>query len=150
MIDVPRLVGDHEVVAARVDSILEEHEVGDQQLVHAPDRLEGMEVVLAGLLLDVPRLAGEAGAERMDALASRFEQPRHRVLRQPVDLQAGMELAQLAGDGDVAPAMAEADRRREIEHLLRRRRCGSSAGLGAGIARRRSRKSLISALHLAG
>src|SRR6187402_3563052 len=78
-----------------------------------------MEVVLAGLLLDVPRLAGEAHTEWMDTLASRFEQPRHRVLRQPVDLHAKMEFAQLAGDGDVAPSMAEADRRREIEHLLR-------------------------------
>ena len=74
--------------------------------------------MLAGLLLDVPRFAGEARAERVDALAVGLEQARHGILRQPVDLQVGMQLAQLAGDGDVAPAMAEADRRGEIERAF--------------------------------
>ena len=34
----------------------------------------------------------------MDALAARFEHCCDGVLRQPVDLQVGMELAQLVGD----------------------------------------------------
>ena len=67
MVDVPGLVGDHEIVAARLDGILEDHEVRDQHLVHAADRLEGVEIVLAGLQLDVPRLAGKPRTERMDA-----------------------------------------------------------------------------------
>ncbi len=41
VVDVPGLVGDHEIVAALLDGILEDHEVGDQHLVHAADGLEG-------------------------------------------------------------------------------------------------------------
>ena len=78
VVDVPGLVGDHEIVAALLDGILEDHEVGDQHLVHAADGLEGVEIVLARLQLDVPRLAGQPRAERMDALAAGFEQARHR------------------------------------------------------------------------
>ena len=63
-------------------------------------------------------LAGEPRAERMDALAAGIEQARHRILRQPVDLQVGVKLAQFAGDGDVAAAVAEADRRGQIERAL--------------------------------
>ena len=90
----------------------------DQHLVHAADGLEAVQVVLARLQLDVPRLAGEPRAQRMDALAAGVEQPCHRVLRQPVDLQIGVQLAQLARDGDVAPAVPQADRRGEVERLL--------------------------------
>ena len=118
MVDVPGLVGDHQIVAAGIDGILEDHEVLDQQLVHAADRLEGMEIVLARFELDVLRFAGQAGGERMDALAVGREQACHGILRQPVDLQAGTELAQFAGDGDVAAPVAEADGRGQIERLL--------------------------------
>ena len=79
---------------------------------------KALQIVLARLQLDVARLAGEPRAERMDALAAGLEQARHRVLRQPVDLQVGMQLAQLARDGDVAAPVPEADRRGEIERLL--------------------------------
>ena len=118
VVDVPGLVGDHEIVAALLDGILEDHEIGDQHLVHAADGLEGVEIVLARLQLDVPRLAGQPRAERMDALAVGLEQARHGVLRQPVDLQVGMQLAQFPRDGDVAAPVPEADGRREIERLL--------------------------------
>ena len=52
---------------------------------------------------------------RMDALAGVGQHPGHRVLGQPVDLEVGVQLAQLLGDGDVAPGVAEADRRRDEE-----------------------------------
>ncbi len=118
VVDVPGLVGDHEIVAALVDRILEDHEVLDQHLVHAAERLEAMQVVLAGFELDVPRLAGEPRAERMHPLVVRVQKPRHRVLRQPVHLEIGMELAQLARDREIAPPVAEPDRRGEIERAL--------------------------------
>ena len=102
LVDVPGFVGDHQVVAALVDGILEDHEVGDQHLVHAAQRLEAVQVVLAQFELDVPRLAGQQRAQRMDAFAAGRQQARHRVLRQPVDLEVRMELAQLARDGDIA------------------------------------------------
>ena len=58
---------------------------------------KAMEIVLAGFQLDVPRLAGQPRAERMDALAAGFEQARHRVLRQPVDLQVRDEACAVRG-----------------------------------------------------
>ena len=61
--------------------------------------------------LEVRRLGGEAAARRVHALPRRLERGRQRVLRQPVDLQAGHERAQLTRDRDVAPRVAEADRR---------------------------------------
>jgi hypothetical protein len=55
----------------------------------------------------------------MDAFARRRQQPGDRILGQPVDLQVGPQFAQFAGDRDVAPAMAEPDRRGEVEGLAR-------------------------------
>ena len=49
VVDVPRLVADHHVVQPFVDDLLEHHEVGDEDLVHAAQRLEAVEVVLTGL-----------------------------------------------------------------------------------------------------
>ena len=150
VVDVPGLVGDHEIVAARIDGILEDHEVGDQHLVHAADGLEAVQIVLARFQLDMPRLAGQPRAQRMDALAAGFQQPRHRILRQPVDLQVGMQLAQFPRDGDVAPPMAEADGRGEIKRLLGFAAARPHAVPALRMPSLRSRKSLIRALHLAG
>jgi len=47
----------------------------------------------------------------MDALPFGLEDHRDGVLREPVDLEVGMERAQLAGDRHVPPRMPEADRR---------------------------------------
>ena len=69
MVDVPCLVGDDQVVAAILDHVLEDHEIGDQDLVHGAQCLEGVEVVLAGLALDVPRFVDEQPARRMNRLA---------------------------------------------------------------------------------
>ena len=78
--------------------VVEDHEVRQQDLVHPPDRLKAMQIVLGRLALDVARLVGEKRAGRMDALTARLEHRRHRMLRQPVDLQIGMQLAQLVRD----------------------------------------------------
>ena len=56
------------------------------------DRLEAMEVVLGRLGLDVARLVGQRRARRVDALAARLEHRGDGVLREPVDLEIGMEL----------------------------------------------------------
>ena len=87
VVDVPGLVGDHQIVVARIDGILEDHEVFDQHLVHAPDGLEAVQLMLARFQFDMPRLAGQPRAQGMDALAAGFQQPRHRILRQPINLQ---------------------------------------------------------------
>ena len=117
---------------------MEDHEVGDEDLVHPADRLEGVEVV-AG------RLGGEvADSEASSALSGWIRSPRclehgrDRVLRQPVDLEVGMQLAQLVGDGDVALGVAEADGGRDVQRApAARQRPGPRAvAAAAGLAGR--------------
>src|SRR6185437_10624974 len=67
--------------------------------------------VLGGLRLEVLGLVGQVAAGGMDALALGFEDPGNRVLGEPVDLQIGMQSAQLAHDRHVALGVPEADRR---------------------------------------
>ena len=89
-----------------------------QDLVHPPDRLEAVQVVLGGLALDVAGLVREVGARRMDPLAPLLQHRRDGTLREPVDLQIRVELAKLVGDGHVALRMPETDRRRDVERAL--------------------------------
>ena len=70
---------------------------------------------------------------RMDALAARLEHGGDRVLREPVDLEVGVELAQLVGDRRVALRVAKADRRGNVERAL-------AARLAAHPARRAGRR----------
>ncbi len=118
MIDVPRLVGNDKVVVAVLDQFLEHHEIGNQDFVHAAQRLEDLEIVLAAFGLDMAGLIGQQIAGRMNALAGFFQEGGDRVLGQPVDLEVRMKAAQLARDRHVAARMAEADGRGEIEGTL--------------------------------
>ena len=118
VVELPGLVPDPEVVLVVADDVVEDHEVREQDLVHAADRLEAVQVVLGALALDVAGLVREERASGMDALAALLEHPRHRMLGQPVDLEVGMELAQLVGDRRVALRVAEPDRRRDVEGAL--------------------------------
>ena len=115
VVDLPGLVADPDVVLLVADDVEEEHEVRDEDLVHAADRLERVQVVLGGLALDVGRLVRELRARRVDPLPLGLEHRRHRVLREPVDLEVGVERAQLLCDRDVAACVPEADRRRDVE-----------------------------------
>ncbi len=49
-----------------------------------------MQIVLARFEFDMPGFTGKPGAERMDVFTMGLQQPRHGILRQPVDLQIGM------------------------------------------------------------
>ena len=69
VVDVPGLVADHKVVLALLDGVVEDHEVRDEDLVHAPDGLERVQVVVERLVRDVGGLVGELRAERVDRLA---------------------------------------------------------------------------------
>ena len=75
VVDVPGLVADHQVVVLRLDHVGEHHEVVDQDLVHPPDRLERVQVVLAALALDVRRLVEQRRRRRVDPLAVRRPAP---------------------------------------------------------------------------
>ena len=131
VVELPGLVADPEVVLLGSDEVMEDHEVRDQDLVHPPPGLEAVEIVLGGLRLDVVRLVGQMGARRMDALALGLEHPGHGILRQPVDLEIGMELAQLLGDRHVALRVAESDRRGDVERALAARASAARPGRAA-------------------
>ena len=83
-----------------------------------------------------PRLVREVRARRVDPLAARLEHRGDRVLREPVDLEVGMQLAQLVGDRDVALRVAEADRRGDVERALAARLCRAPSARPAAAARR--------------
>ena len=135
VVDLPRLVADPEVVLVVAHDVVEEHEVRAEDLVHAPDRLERVEVVLGALALDVAGLVREQGARRVDSFALGLEHVRHRALREPVDFEIGDQRAKLVRDRDVAPSVAEPDRRRDVE------RAPTARLPPAAIAARRHRRS---------
>ena len=89
VVQLPGLVADPKVVLLVADDIVEDHEVGQQDLVHAADRLEAMQIVLGRLALDVTGLVRQVGARRMYVFTARLQHPGHRVLGQPVDLEVG-------------------------------------------------------------
>ena len=119
VVELPRLVAHPQVVVLVADDVVEDHEVRQQDLVHPPQRLEAVQLVAARLADHVLRLAGELRARGMHPLAAGLEHLGDRVLRQPVDLEAGMEHAQLVDDREIATRVAEADGRRDVEHPLR-------------------------------
>ena len=125
VVELPRLVSDPEVVLLGAGDVVEDHEVGEQDLVHPPDRLERVQLVTVGLRLDVARLVRQVPAGGMDALARGLEDARDGILREPVDRQPGVEPAELLHDREVAPGVAEADRRGDVERPLRPGDCAT-------------------------
>ena len=89
--------------------------------------------------LDVRRLGGEVAARGVDPLPRGLERGRHRLLGEPVDLQAGHAGAQLARDRHVAAHVAEPDRggqgQRAAGAVGRPRQAPLRAARGAGTPR---------------
>jgi len=110
VVELPRLVADQQVVVLVPDHVVEDVEVGEQDLVHAPEGLEAVQVVLGGLALEVLTFVGEQPRRRVHVLPRIVEDPGDGVLGQPVDLQVGVTLAQPSCDGDVALSVPEPDR----------------------------------------
>ena len=116
VVDLPGLVGDPEVEALVLHDVVEDHEVRAEDLVEPAQHLEGVELVLAGLGVDVSRLGGELGARGVDALAARLEHRRHRAAgRASRSRGRGGASRNSSRDRDVAPDVAEADRRADQE-----------------------------------
>ncbi len=51
----------------------------------------------------------------MDRFARALKERRHRMLREPIDLEVWVQIAQRAGDREIASGVAKTDRRGEIE-----------------------------------
>ena len=147
VVDLPRLVADHEVVGLGLQQVVEHHEVGDEDLVHVPPGVEGVEVVLAGLGLEVRGLAGQRRLAGWSVSPRASSTRVTGILGQPVDLELRTGAAQRAGDRDVAQRVAEADGARDEQRApAAARRPGASAGGGG----RRARKSRTSRLKRTG
>ena len=143
VVDVPGLVGDHQVIAALVDRVLEDHEVLDQHLVHAPQRLEDSagrarrrsssmcRVSLASRALSGCTRSPFASSNRVTGSCASQSTCRSG------------DSAQLARDGQIAPAVAEADRRGQVERALfpASRAARLPAGAARPSLRSRSRRS---------
>ena len=115
VVEVPRLVADPQVEGLALDQVVEDHEVVDQHLVHPAYGVEGVQVVLAALGLEVAGLAGQQPRGRVHHLAALLEELRDRRLGEPLDLDVGALLAHRVGDREVAPDVAEADRGGQVE-----------------------------------
>jgi len=115
VVDIPALVGHDQVEGLVGDQVVEDHEVGEQDFVHPPVCLEDVQVVLTGLRRDVRTLVRQVSRRRVHALTPLGEQLGDRVLGQPVDLQVRLQHAQLVGDRDIAPDVAQPDRRGDIQ-----------------------------------
>ena len=89
VVEVPGLVADPGVVLPLGHQVVEDVEVVDQDLVHPADRLEGVQVVLPRLGLDVPGLVREPRRRGMHPLPRCLEELGDRRLREPVDLDVG-------------------------------------------------------------
>jgi hypothetical protein len=113
VVDVPRLVADDEVVLALLNDLAEDHEVVDQDLVHVPERLERVQVVLAAGLLEVAGLVRQRGRSRVHLLAVPSQERVDGGLGEPVQLQVRPALAQRAGDTEVATGVPQPDRGRQ-------------------------------------
>ena len=71
-------------------------------------------------------------ARGVDPLALGLEHARDRVLREPVDLEVGVQRAQLLGDRDVAARVAEPDRRGDEQRAAAPRAAAASTPRGRG------------------
>ena len=116
VVEVPGLVADPEVEALAGDQVVEDHEVVDEHLVHPPDRLERVQVVLPGLRLEVRGLADQVRRRGVHGLASLLEELHHRRLGEPLDVHARSLLAKSIHDGQVSADVAQPDRRAQVEH----------------------------------
>ena len=67
--------------------------------------------MLGRFAFDVRGLVGEVPAGGMNALAAGVENRGDRMLGEPVDLEIGVQLAKLVGDGPVALGVTETDGR---------------------------------------
>ena len=118
VVEVPPLVADPEVVVTGLHGIGEDHEVRRHDLVHVPERVEGVELMIGGRpALDVGALVEEQARRRMQALAADLDHAPRGIGRQEVDGGVGIDLAKRPGDRDVALDVTETDRAREPEDL---------------------------------
>ena len=87
VVELPGLVANPQVVRLGLHHVVEDHDVVDEDLVHAAPCLEAVQIVLAALILHVRRLAREPGAGRVEDLPFGLKQVRHGTLREPLRLQ---------------------------------------------------------------
>src|SRR5215467_12086030 len=140
VVEIPALVADPEIVALALHHVGEGHEVRREDLVHVPQRVEGVELVIGRPALEVLALVLEEARSGMQPFPPVADDAVGGVGGEEVDDDLGMPLAEPPGDGEIALDVPEPDRAREPEHAPlalpggasgRRRRCDDPS-LGGG------------------
>ena len=141
VVEVPALVPHPEVVVLALHDVREGHEVGRHDLVHVPQRVLGVQLVVAGPRLEVPALVVEQPAGGVQARAPGLHDPVGGGGGQEIDGGVGVDLLQPSRDGEVPLDVAETDRARQPEDPARRgpaRARGRRLPLGRRQERRRA------------
>ena len=139
VVEVPALVADPQIVVAAFGDVGEHHEVGRHHGVHRPQRVERVQRVVLRVRLEVRALVHEQPRRRMQPLAAALDDARRRIARQEIDDEIRAPPPQRLRERDVALHVAQADRARQQQHLLRP---GARATLLGHAARDRRREPL--------
>ena len=121
VVEVPALVAHPEIVVVPLHDVGEGHEVGGEDLVHVPERVEGVELVVPRPPFEVGALVEVEPGRRMQALAESLHDAVGGVGGEEVDGDVAVELPELPGHRDVPLDVAEPDGARQPEDPSRRR-----------------------------
>ena len=109
MIHIPGFISDHQIVFLLFQNLLEDHEIGDQDFIHISDRLESIQIMFAGLRLNMVGFVGQQGRGGMQGFVRGIQKPGHRILGQPIHLNIGMAFSQLLRNGQIPSGMTKSD-----------------------------------------
>src|SRR5215510_4227334 len=126
VVEVPALVADPEIVALALHHVGEGHEVRCEDLVHVPQRIEGVELMIGRPALEVLALVLEEARRRVQPLPPMPDDAVGGVRGEEVDDDLGMPLPEPPGDGEIALDVPEPDGAREPEHAPLALRGGAS------------------------
>jgi hypothetical protein len=89
-----------------------------QDLIHPPDRLEAVQIMLCRFAFNMAGFVGQEPACWMNVFITGLQDCGNRMLGEPIDLKIRMELAQLVGDGDVTLGVAQSNGGGDVEGSL--------------------------------
>src|SRR5690349_4878814 len=102
VVEVPALVADPQIVAVALDHVGQGHEVRGHDLVHVPERVERVQLVIGGPALEVRGLVLEQARGRVHPLPPVPDHAVGGIAGEEVDHHVGVLLAQPPGDREIA------------------------------------------------
>ncbi len=124
IVQIPAFVAHPQIVVARLHDVGKHHEVGGHDLVHVPQRVERVQLVIGRPALEVPALVEQQAGGRVQPLAEMLHHAGGGIAGEKIHRRVRILLAHGARDSDVALDVTEADRTREEEDLAAPALCG--------------------------